>query len=314
MRRANVNYLAVGLFVIVTMTLLLIALYKVTGRVGNTEAYHVVYRNIVGLADGTLVTYEGYQIGYIDSVEPQQTESGTHYRVQLRVKKDWRIPSDSVARITASGLLAETVINIEEGDSSTYLEPGAGIPGAEGGDMFAVLGGVAEDIGTLTETTLRPLLENLNQHVGTLGQAMSAKVPPILDKVDRLAAELENSMRQINRIVDSETEQRVDTILTNSEQLSVNLLQLSGQLQQTGRQLDSLLGDAHSMVTDNDDPLRESVRTLQRTVTTIARAVDGILQDLETTGRNMNEFSRQLRTNPGVLLTGKPPADRDATP
>ncbi len=314
MKRENINYLAVGVFVIVAMSLLLVALYKITGRVGNTVSYHVYYQNIAGLGDGTLVTYEGYQIGYIESVVPEQSEQGTRYRINLRVKEDWRIPQDSVARIFASGLLAETVINIEEGKAAAYLSPQSEISGIEGGDLFAVLASVADDMGGLTKSTIRPLLENLNNHVSTLGQAMSDKVPPILDKVDALATELESSARQLNKIVDSETEQRVDTILSNGEQISTNLLTLSEQLHQTSAQLDVMLDDAHAIVTDNDEQLRDTVRALHRTVNTLANSVDGILFDLEKTGQNMNEFSRQLRSNPGVLLMGKPPADQERKP
>lgn len=310
MRRENINYLAVGLFVIVALAILLTALYKITGRVGNTVAYHVYYDNIAGLGDGTLVTYEGYQIGYIETVVPEQGKEGTRYKVMLRVKEDWRIPEDSVARITASGLLAETVVNIEEGPSATYLSPESEIRGVSGGDLFAVLASVADDMGGLTKSTIRPLLENLNQQVSSLGEAMSSKVPPILDKVDSLATELESSAKQLNRIVDDETEQRVDTILTNGERISTNLLTLSDQLHETSQQLDGMLDDAHAVVSDNDEQLRDTVRTLHRTVNTLANSVDGILFDLEKTGQNMNEFSRQLRSNPGILLNGKPPADQ----
>lgn len=310
MKRENINYLAVGTTVLIGLVLLLVALYKITGRVGNAEPYYIYYENIAGLGEGSQVTFEGYQVGYIARVEPEQSEQGTRYRIEARIREDWRIPDDSVARIFASGLLAETVINIEEGDSHTYLQPGAEINGRQGGDMFAALSSVADDIGGLTRDTIRPLLENLNTHVGTLGEAMSDKVPPILDRVDTLAADLSVTARRINDIVSDENSQRVDTILRNSETLSSNLLALSEELHQTSRQLDLMLTDAHAVVTDNDDELRQTVRELHLTVTTLANSVDGIIFDLEKTGRNMNEFSRQLRANPGVLLTGRPPEDQ----
>jgi len=163
MKRDNINYLAVGTFVLATLIILLVVLYKITGRVGDSNPYHVYYDNITGLTDGSRVTYEGYQVGFVGGVEPEQSESGTRYRVEMRIKQGWQIPLDSVARIYSAGLLAETVINIEEGSSKEYLPPDAEVIGLQGGDMFAALGTVAEDIGSLTRDSLRPLLDNVNQ-------------------------------------------------------------------------------------------------------------------------------------------------------
>jgi phospholipid/cholesterol/gamma-HCH transport system substrate-binding protein len=41
----------------------------------------------------------------------------------------------------------------------------------------------------------------------------------------------------------------------------------------------------------------------------ISRRIDSITGDLESTTRNMNEFSRQIRENPGVLVRGRETSD-----
>ena len=48
---------------------------------------------------------------------------------------------------------------------------------------------------------------------------------------------------------------------------------------------------------------------LRYTLEELSASAEGILQNLESTSRNMNEFSRQLRRNPGLLLSGKPAAE-----
>lgn len=306
MKRDNINYLAVGIFVLSALVVLLAVLYKLTGRVGDSDPYHVIYSNITGLADGSRVTYEGYQVGFVAGVQPEQGEAGTRYRVELRVKHGWRIPADSVARIYSAGLLAETVINIEEGESRERLAPGAEIAGVQGGDLFAALGDIADDLGGLSRDGIRPLLDNLNRTVSGIGGELETRVPRILGDMESMVRKLDQSADGLTRMLDAGNTRRVGNIIADVETTARNFRELSASLQGTQAQLDTLLGDAHGIVGDNRDDLRETVQALRRTLDSVAREVDGILYGLEGTSRNMHEFSRELRGNPGLLLKGGP--------
>ena len=310
MKRDNVNYLAVGSFVLVALLLLLVVLYKLTGRVGDSDLYHVRFANITGLTDGSRVTYEGYQVGFVAGVTPEQTDTGTLYRVELRVKEGWKIPLDSVARIYAAGLLAETVVNIEEGTSKTFLQPGAEVAGLQGGDMFAALGSVADEIGSLTRDTLRPLLENIDRQVTDLGGELGTRMPRILGDLENMVQKLDKSADGLTDMLDERHRRRVGNILVDVEATASNFHSLSTGLQDTKAQLDGLLGDAQAVVGDNRDDLRTAVASLRQTLDGLAREVDGILFELGGASRNMNEFSRELRGNPGLLLNGRPPAEK----
>lgn len=306
MKRDNINYLAVGIFVLSALVVLLAVLYKLTGRVGDSDPYHVIYGNITGLADGSRVTYEGYQVGFVAGVQPEQGEAGTRYRVELRVKRGWRIPVDSVARIYSAGLLAETVINIEEGASRDWLMPDSEIAGVQGGDLFAALGDIADDLGGLSRDGIRPLLDNLNRTVSGIGGELETRVPRILGDMESMVRKLDQSADGLTRMLDAGNTRRVGNIIADVETTARNFRELSASLQGTQAQLDALLGDAHGIVGDNRDDLRETVQALRRTLDSVAREVDGILYGLEGTSRNMHEFSRELRGNPGLLLKGGP--------
>ena len=306
MKHDNINYLAVGTFVLAMLIVLLVVLYKITGRVGDSDPYHVYYSNITGLTDGSRVTYEGYQVGFVGGVVPQQGEGGTRYRVDLRIKQGWRIPRDSVARIYSAGLLAETVINIEEGDSTEYLPPETEIAGLQGGDMFAALGTVAEDISSLTRDSLRPLLDNVNQQVSGLGGELGARVPRILGDLESMVKKLDKSADSVSTMLDDRHTKRISNIIVDAEAAARNFHALSSSLQGTQAQLDSLLAEAQGLVGDNKNDVRTSVISLRNALDSVAREVDGILFELEGASRNMNEFSRELRGNPGLLLNGRP--------
>jgi phospholipid/cholesterol/gamma-HCH transport system substrate-binding protein len=310
MKRDNINYLAVGSFVLVGLVLLLGVLYKLTGRVGDSEPYHAYYRNVTGLVDGSRVTYEGYQVGFVAGVEPEQTPEGTRYRVDMRIKHGWQIPSDSIARIYAAGLLAETVINIEEGKRRDYLQANAEIPGQVGVDIFAALGAVASDIGGLTQGTIKPLLENLNRQVTGLGGELGARVPRILTDVETMLNKLDKSADGLSKMLGAGNTQRVGNIIVDVESTAQNFHALSSSLQGTQAQLDTLLQDVQGMVGGNQQDLRAAVLGLRNALDTMSRDVDGILYDLQGASRNMNEFSRELRGNPGLLLNGRPAQDK----
>lgn len=307
MRRDNINYLAAGLFVLISFGVVLTLLYKLTGRVGDAEAYHAYFNNIAGLNDGTRVTYEGYQIGYVAGIQPEQAAEGTRYRVNLLLKQGWRMPVDSVASIYASGLLSETVINIEEGSAREMLSPGAQLQSKQGGNLFASLDVLAKDIGGLTQTSIRPLLHNLNQYVSQLGGELGARVPRILADIEVIVANLNTGVGRLNAVLDARTEHGVRSIVEDVEITARNFRTLSSSLQASQTQLDALVTDARGLVVDNRDDVRASVLALRGVLEGLAGEIDGILFELEGASRNMNEFSREIRTSPGLLLNGRQP-------
>src|SRR5690606_12377129 len=115
MKRDNINYLLVGSFVLLAFLVLLVLLYRITGRGTDTEAYFVSYENVTGVSVGTAVTYGGYQVGRVEQITPNRDNARTEYRLRLAIREGWEIPSDSVARIVSPGLLSENIIDIAEG-------------------------------------------------------------------------------------------------------------------------------------------------------------------------------------------------------
>ena len=63
MREERRNYLVVGVFVLAVLAGLLVWLAVLSGRTGATDSFYVVYDNVMGVASGTQVLYEGFAIG-----------------------------------------------------------------------------------------------------------------------------------------------------------------------------------------------------------------------------------------------------------
>jgi phospholipid/cholesterol/gamma-HCH transport system substrate-binding protein len=310
MKRDNINYLMVGSTVLTAFVLLLYMLFKLTGGVGEHDAYHVYYSRVGGLNQGTPVTYEGYRVGLVTAITPERAADGTRYRVDLRLRDGWRIPADSVAGIYSEGLLAETVINIEEGESVRQLSPGDELRGRQGVDMFAALAAIADDVGGLTRDSVRPLLDNLNNRINLLGGEVGERLPQILDGMQQLVGSLQQSAERLNRVLDSDAEQQVARVIDNTDLMAANLVTLSEGLLEVQQEARTLLRESNGMVVDNREDMDMAVDALRRSLEEVAAYADGILQNLEGASRNMNEFSRQIRQNPALLLGGKAPREQ----
>lgn len=135
MKRDNINYLLVGVATLAAFGLLLATLFAITGRGGATTGYHAYFNNVTGLRFGAPVLYQGFRIGQVQDIIPDRSQ-GMRYRVELVVRKDWQIPSDSIAQLQASGLLADVRIAIQGGESTAMLPPGAEVTGVVGGDVL----------------------------------------------------------------------------------------------------------------------------------------------------------------------------------
>jgi len=309
MKRENINYLMVGSLVLVALTILMYALYRLTGGVGESDPYYVYYPNVGGLDRGTPVTYEGYKLGSVTAIEPLRSGGRTRYRVSLRIRDGWSIPEDSVARIYSEGLLAETVINIEEGSSPRRLPVGAELRGELGADLFAAVNTVAGDVSRLLNETVRPLLDNLNGRISGLGNQVDSRLPGILDSLQQLVDSLRISAGRLPQLLSRDNQRKINRLVDNSSQVSANLLQLSQGLLQTRARVDRLLNESQGMVGENRKDLRRVVIALRQSLTDISTQTDGILQNLRGASLNLNEFSRQIRQNPGLLISGKSPRD-----
>ena len=309
MKRETINYFAVGLFVLAGMAILLSVLYRISSRAGDHDIYYTYYSNVAGLSSGTLVTYEGYVFGRVGDIEPMRGEQGMRYQVELRVRKEWRIPQDSVARIYSDGLLADTVVEIDEGDSQAFLKPGDILKGEQGADLFAAIGKVAGDFGDLSEHAIRPFLESLNNTTQQLGDELGSKVPVILGDVQALVAKLDKSATHLSGILNGETEQAAQRIITNVDTASADFRSLTAGLTEVKEEARRLVNRLDALVVESQPDVQEAVADLRQLMEQVLRYSDGILHNLDTTSRNMNEFSRQIRENPGRLIGGPAPRD-----
>ncbi|MBX3700275.1 MAG: MCE family protein [Dokdonella sp.] len=302
MKRDTVNYTLVGAVVLAGAALLLVALALITGRSLASNDYLVRYRNVTGLRHGAPVFYEGYRVGQVGAVTPERSAQGTRYKVELKIRRDWSIPADSVAQLQSSGLLADVSIGIREGGSPVPLKAGGEMQGEEGGNVFMAMNDLATEINALTRSQIEPLIRSLSQRVDSIGGTLDSRAPAILDQAQRLLERLNDTSLALGDVLKPENRKAVATILAQARDLT-------GELRQTRVTLDQALADLAGIAHDNRADIRDSVEDLTAMLQALSSRMDVISHHLDSTSRNMDAFSREIRMHPNRLIVA-PKADR----
>ena len=88
---------------------------------------------------------------------------------------------------------------------------------------------------------------------------------------------------------------------------------LTADLGKTRELLMASMQSINRVVESNAGNVDESVRNLRYTLDAISRSINDITMNTEMTTRNMAEFSRAIRENPGLLISGAPQSDQSKT-
>ena len=302
MKRDTVNYTLVGAVVLAALVLLLVGLALITGRSGATTGYVVHYRNVTGLRYGAPVFYQGFRVGEVSGVKPERNAEGTRYKIELAIRRDWPIPKDSLAALQSTGLLADVSVGIREGTSKEMLPAGGELAGQESTDIFAAMNELAGQISELTRTQISPLIRTLSQRVDSITGAIDKSTPEVMEQTRALLARLNHASDGLNDVLKPENRAAVSAILGEVSKLST-------ELRKTRETLDSALGELAAIAKENRPDVRRSVQDLSSVLEALSTRMDVITHHLESSSRNLDEFSREIRKHPNRLIVA-PKADK----
>lgn len=302
MKRDTVNYTLVGAVVLIALVLLLVGLALITGRSGATTGYVVHYRNVTGLRYGAPVFYQGFRVGEVSGVQPERNAEGTRYKIELAIRRDWPIPKDSLAQLQSTGLLADVSVGIREGASKEMLPAGGELQGQESTDIFAAMNELAGQISELTRTQISPLIKTLSQRVDSITGAIDKSTPEVMEQTRALLGRLNHASDSLIDVLKPENRAAVSTILGE-------VSKLSSELRKTRETLDAALGELAAIAKENRPDVRRSVQDLSSVLEALSTRMDVITHHLESSSRNLDEFSREIRKHPNRLIVA-PKADK----
>ena len=284
------NYMLVGAFVLAMLAGLVLWIALVSKYTGPTDSYTIYWSEVPGLNEGSQILYQGYPVGLIDEITLLDDTRPARFRVDVSVERRLFIPDDSVAEIVQASLFSGVVINIDAGESKTAFAPGSELPSVPPASVFEIIETAVD--------SAKPLLDEL-------GESM----PEIIEGLATFTAELNVAMGQINALLSTENTGRVTSILTNLEDATARAEGVTAGLGETRKRVDSLIGKMDRIIEDSDEDITHAIQDLHESLEAVARHIDSISHNLEGMTRNMNEFSAQIRENPGVLIRGRSAGD-----
>ena len=298
------NYVLVGTFVLSMLLAAVVAVAVLTGRTGPSDRYVVRLDNVTDIKYGTQVRFEGFPIGQIERIEAAAPDAPARFRIEISVARDWAIPADSLVRIGSSSFLAAKTLDIESGGSPVRLTPGSEIAGAAPADMFTAMQAAASGLSALSEGSVKPLLATLHALIGTVNR----DTPRITGELASFAENLNASLEPVQSILSEDNVRAIGRTIAKTERTAQTLHGAGQDLAVAMDRLESITGNLDTLVEANDATVEQTLQDLQHTLATVARSVDTIVHNFDNTARHMNEFSRLIRNNPGVLLGGTPRA------
>jgi phospholipid/cholesterol/gamma-HCH transport system substrate-binding protein len=200
--------LRVGIFVLGGLTLLIVAIFYVTGFNVWTAKYRLVtyLPEVSGVTSGAPVRIDGVDVGNVDSVgintpsDSSMPDHGRNIQVVMRIESKYRddIRSDSTASLVTQGLLGDRYVNISRGFKGAPLKDNQEVKGSEenginqllaqGADLAKHLNGLSDE--------MKGLIVDVRAGKGSLGKFVSSddaynKIVSVGDRLDSMMANIQ---------------------------------------------------------------------------------------------------------------------------
>ena len=220
---------------------------------GNTE-YYAAYDQINGVQSAWPIMMKGVKIGTVTGIAFDPAK-GDKVVLRLTIKRQYRIPEDSEAKIVSNGLMGARAIEVAYGASPVYLHGGDTLRSGRDRDLMDVAGSeldflkqrlsqVTSDLTRTLDNVNRLLEANTDNITGTLGHLNDLSG----DLASLLSAEQQHLRTAIGGLAEfsgmlGENAGRVDSIVGNLNSFTAQLAeeQLARKLGQAADDLTSLL-------------------------------------------------------------------------
>lgn len=209
--------LRVGLMAIVSMVILGILIFLITGNLHLFEAKAELYTflsDTASLTEKSGVRLNGIPIGQVKKI----TFSGSRdprrvvkVDIQVTEKMLQQIPIDSIAGISASNVLGDKFLNIKKGVSSATVRPGQEIPSVDTREFEDVV-----QQGYALLTSLQGILQRVDKIVGLVeaghgsigkllvDEELYARILGVVNQGERIAAALNSDRGTLGKLLYSD--------------------------------------------------------------------------------------------------------------
>ncbi|WP_026934570.1 MlaD family protein [Christiangramia echinicola] len=303
MKKSASQRIKLGVFVVLGMTILILALYFIGNRqhifTKNIPVF-AEFENVNGLQIGNNVRYSGINVGTVSKIE-MFAESRILVQMMIEESTGRFIKKDAIATIGSDGLVGSMVVNIlPGGEDLAIVKPGDTIEtysriGAD--DMLSTLNVTNENAALLTSDLLK-ITNKILEAKGTLGVLVSdtllaEDIKLTLSNLKETSEQTTRAMKKVNRelaninfneslagvlLSDTISRDRMDNIIKNLDSSSYRI----------------------STITDNIGVLIKEIKNGEGALNYLTQD-KGFVYNIDTTLINMKESTKKLNENMEAL-------------
>lgn len=297
------NEVKVGLLATIALAVLIVGYSFLKGNdiFSRDNTYYAVYNRVDGLTVSKPILVNGYQIGRVAQMD--LLEDG-RIRTELKVKRSYAIPSNTVAKIVSTDLLGGKAIVFELGNSPNYAANGSQLEsGSEKNIMEQVepIQKKAEDIAAVLDSVLSSINNTINED---FQRDFNRSIHSIANSLKNI----EGITGQLDALVGKERV-RVSDIMANVESITANF-------QKNNEQITGLLNNLNT-ITDQVAAanVAQTVQSANQAIADFQAIVDKInhgegsigmlindpalYENLQNASKNLDALMIDLKEHPG---------------
>lgn len=307
MRNRNPQNLKLGIFILLGITIFVLAVYFIGNKqnlFGTNSRVSSVFKNVNGLQTGNNVRFAGVNVGTVKDIN---IVNDTSIVVDMLISEKTMhlIKENTMATVSSDGLVGSMVVNLIPGDSidSPRLKPGDTIESISKiatADMLTTLNTTNENAALLTADLLK-ITNAINKGEGTLGalikdEEMAANIKQSIVNLRRTTNEASQSIQKLNKLIagvdledglmgvllnDTIAAQNISEVIEDLNHSAEEVRLMTSNLQQFSEELKSGEGVLNYVIND----------------TTFVNHLDATLKNAEEASKKFDQNMEALQHN-----------------
>ena len=268
----------VGIIGIATIAILVWGINFLKGKnlFEKQNTYYAKYDNINGLLPTSYVFINGMKVGKVNDIQYMDAQMKT-FLVCFDIPASIDIPSNSIAEVYSSDILGSKAMRIIIGNETTLLsENDTMLSKTDDGSMFA---------------EIEKMLE------------------PYSEKVNNIITNLDSVMESVNKILNTKSQEEIQSMIANANTISTNLASLSEDLNNiTSREKEKIhhilnnIENLSRTLDENDEKLAQAIDNFATISDTLVNAnISSIMHDVNTSLESLSATLSKINQGKGNL-------------
>ncbi|MFD2741834.1 MULTISPECIES: MlaD family protein [Sphingobacterium] len=300
------NETKVGALTAIAIALLFIGYSFLKGNdvFTSENTYYTEYNNVDGLSASKPVMVNGYQIGRVSSLKMQDNGK---IRAEFKIKNDYAIPSNTVARIVSADLLGSKAIVFDLGNSTTMARDGDPLLS----DIQANLMEKVEPLQHKVENLVVKVDSVLTAVNTALDDEFQRDFKQSLRSISTSLSNVEKITNDVEGLVGSER-MRLAQIMMNLESITNNFKRYDGQINSILNNLDTMSNNLAQVqvkeTVDNANKAMQEVHAITQKIQNGDGSLSLLLNDdrlynnLSDASMNLDNLLKDVKENPGRYI------------